>query len=192
MGLINYIKLFIFINNHTKPSWRQASAVSLFCIVAFWIKGLLNCWIERTFLAYMTCVVLLDWFVWNVHLVRNARSSLIASSQSSGFPKWRNQREYEEWADSWARREGHMAETSKALPIPRIVSLQSDNPGNNGLSLWQWPRQCPKMSNNVWPLWHKTGRWGGGAGLIHENCETFGKRASATIQSFIHTRTNHP
>ena len=48
-----------------------------------------------------------------------------------------------------------MAETSKALPIPRIVSLQSDNPGNNGLSLWQWPRQCPKMSNNVWPLWHK-------------------------------------
>ena len=100
--------------------------------------------------------------------------------------------EYEEWADSWARREGHMAETSKALPIPRIVSLQSDNPGNNGLFLWQWPRQCPKMSNNVWRLWHKTGRWGGGAGLIHENGETFGKRASATIQSFIHTRTNHP
>ena len=43
--------------------------------------------------------------------------------------------EYEEWADSLARRGGHMAETSKALPIPRIVSQQSDNPGNNGLSL---------------------------------------------------------
>ena len=115
-------------------------------------------------------------------------SYMILSKLINGFLKV----EYEEWSDSWARREGHMAETSKALPIPRIVSLQSDNPGNNGLSLWQWPRQCPKMSNNVWPLWHKTGRWGGGAGLIHENGETFGKRASATIQSFIHTRTNHP